>query len=69
MTHDEILESFKSKVCPSCGGIKNPRQSLCGKCFYTLPGNKRRDLWLEWGKGYEEAFEVAMEHLKKPRTE
>ncbi len=46
-----------------CGETKKPRTALCGKCYYRLPASMRKNLYLQVGNGYEDAYEEAVAWL------
>ena len=39
-----------------CGNLKQPKQTFCRKCYYSLPEEMRRALYQRMGEGYEEAY-------------
>ena len=73
MSKKSILEDFLGTECSGCGGVKRPKMSHCGKCYWRLPKQMRTDLYKRFGEGYEEAFTAASawlaEHLpRRPTT-
>ncbi len=58
----DILRELAGIHC-RCGANKQPRNTFCQRCFYTLPKEKRNDLYKRIGAGYEEAYEAACEFL------
>lgn len=59
-----IVASLRGTVCPSCGGKKGEKKTLCYTDFMALPRLMRNDLWLPLGNGYEEALERALKFLE-----
>jgi hypothetical protein len=58
------LYSFRSAVCPACGGAKKPKMSLCFGCYGSLPKSIKPRLYLRLGRGYEGALRDALNSLK-----
>jgi hypothetical protein len=46
-----------------CGRPKQPRQTFCRKCYYTLPRPQQRELYQRVGCGYEAAYIAAVNFL------
>ena len=63
MTRKSILEEFLGTDCPTCDGVKRPKQSHCGRCYHQLPKGMQRALYLRFGEGYEEAYAAACAYL------
>lgn len=59
----EAMQSLRSALCPSCGGVKKPKQSLCFKCYKKLSPAQRDDLYQPMMDGYEEAISAALTAL------
>lgn len=47
-----------------CGDPKQARQTFCVNCYYKLPSEVRVALYRRFGNGYEEAYAMAIDHLK-----
>lgn len=56
------IDELRSDEC-QCGRRKKPGHPLCGTCYFELPKDMRRDLWLPVGRGYEEAYDSAVQYL------
>ena len=56
------LDEFKSEEC-FCGKTKKARFSFCYGCYMSLPNEMQRALWRPFGRGYEEAYEEAVQWL------
>lgn len=63
MTPDGMYEELLGLRC-RCGAVKVPRQTFCRRCFYALPPEFRRALYLKFGKGYEDAYTAACAKLE-----
>lgn len=48
-----------------CGKSKKARMSFCPNCFFRLPDKLRKNLYKTFGRGYEEAYDAAVEYLNK----
>jgi len=62
----EALEALRAAKC-DCGRAKRSGQSFCSRCYYSLPESTRKDLYLGWGGGYEEAWDEARDFLRQER--
>lgn len=62
-----LLRELDGTAC-RCGRTKQPRQTFCRGCYYSLPVPTRRALYRRFGKGYEEAYAAAAEHLDARRA-
>jgi len=58
------LDELLSDQC-ACGMRKQPLHSFCYRCYMSLPGDMRRDLWQAMGDGYEAAYEEAVKWLER----
>lgn len=63
LTQDIALRSLASDRCPSCGGRKDRRKTLCGPEYFKLPKAMRNALYNGTGHGYEEAVIEALNFL------
>ncbi len=61
----QLLESLRSRECPSCAGAKKSMHSLCVQCYRSLPADMRSALYRLIGDGYETALEAALRHLRE----
>jgi uncharacterized paraquat-inducible protein A len=59
----EILRSLQSTKCEACGSSKKAMKSHCSRCYFKLPKRLQRNLYLGFGVGYEEAFEISLTFL------
>lgn len=59
----QAVDSLRSNVCPACNKKKKPHQSLCYPCYRRLPTDRKHDLYLDLGGGYEEAVGDAINLL------
>jgi hypothetical protein len=59
---DFYISELMSEQC-QCGRHKKIRFSFCWPCYNTLPGYLQSGLYQDMGKGYEEAYEEAVEWL------
>jgi len=59
-TTRDLLRSLQSNLCPICGKLKIPRQTLCRPCYSRLGSRTKRALYARVGDGYEEAVHEAM---------
>ena len=57
------LAVLKSDLC-LCGKRKNPRRSFCPYCFRALPDAMKAALYRKVGRGYEAAFQEAVQWLQ-----
>jgi hypothetical protein len=64
MTHEEARALFKTERC-WCGGHKKVTQSVCSRCWWKLDSEQRDSLYQRIGKGFEEAYEAAIEFLRR----
>lgn len=62
-TTQDLVRSLMSDVCPTCGGVKRPRNTLCGGCYRKLPEDLKRNLYRRVGHGYEEAVAASLRAL------
>ena len=53
------IDALKSEEC-ICGKAKSRGKSFCWKCFKSLPGYLKQDLYSPVGQGYEEAYDSAV---------
>lgn len=63
VTDRQLIASLTSRTCPSCGGKKRARNSLCASCYRGLSPEQQRSLYKRVGCGYREAMEVAFSRL------
>jgi len=63
MTPEQMIEELLGLRC-RCGGVKVPRQTFCRRCYYALPAEFRRALYLKVGGGYEDAYTAACAALE-----
>ncbi len=68
MTQPKIADpGFYAKELDSeecqCGRTKKSRMSFCYSCYRSLPRDIQRALYARIGKGYEEAYEEAVDCL------
>jgi hypothetical protein len=54
-----LLKELKGNEC-ACGGYKKGGNSLCYKCYSSLPDDMQKDLYQRFGNGYEEAYDNAV---------
>lgn len=76
MTAREIVQELSSTKC-RCGRQKQPRQSFCRACYYSLPLNVRNELYqrvaydskgmISMKAGYVQAFMNAVHALQVSR--
>lgn len=66
-TTKELIQSLRSTTCPTCGGTKKSRKTLCYGCYKRLPGTTKAALYDLLGEGYEQAVAAAMKHLGAAR--
>lgn len=59
----KLLNEFEGTRC-RCGARKMRRQSFCRRCYYSLPKKLRINLYRRIGRGYEEAYQVAVDYLE-----
>jgi hypothetical protein len=57
------VEALARRRC-QCGAGKIPKRSFCDRCFARLPRDLKDALYSPIGKGYEEAWQHALKHLK-----
>lgn len=58
-----MLRELLADKC-ACGAKKQVRRSFCGRCYYALTEEQRRDLYQRMGDGYEAAHDAAIESLR-----
>jgi hypothetical protein len=58
------IREFRSNEC-TCGNTKRPGSAFCYTCFMKLPYTYRMATYQRMGEGYEEAYENAVEWLRK----
>jgi len=56
------LEELGSEEC-QCGRLKKRGRSFCYTCYSSLPQTLKDGLWLPIGRGYEAAYDAAVEWL------
>jgi len=59
MTNLDLIRELRGNVC-RCGKPKQPKQTFCRKCYFSLPEEKRQALYSRVGEGYAEAYEDAI---------
>ena len=59
-----LVTSFRSTLCPACGGVKRSRHTLCLHNFRKLPGALRSALYAPLGEGYRESVIEAFQFLQ-----
>ena len=57
-----ILDQFKGEEC-QCGRAKKPNHAFCYHCYTSLPRHMQQDLWQPFGRGFEAAYEEAVQWL------
>lgn len=69
-TQRQLIAELRGGLC-RCGAAKQPRQTFCRSCYFTLPAKMRSALYRRIGEGYEQAYQAAADHLDqhkgKPR--
>lgn len=73
MNVGDLIDELAGGTC-RCGKAKKAMQSFCKRCYFKLPPRLRTNLYERVGRGYEQAYEQAIEHLgladpKKAATE
>ncbi|MEE9609514.1 MAG: hypothetical protein V3U03_17390 [Myxococcota bacterium] len=63
-TRRELLEELQGRLC-RCGGMKKSAHTFCRTCYFNLPPAERSALYHEFGDGYEEAYQTAVETLER----
>jgi hypothetical protein len=58
-----MLRELLAEKC-ACGAEKQVRRSFCGRCYYALTEEHRRDLYQRMGSGYEAAYDAAIAALR-----
>lgn len=58
-----ILDSLASTTCPSCGGWKRAKQSVCPSEYKKLPRDLKERLYDWVGEGYEQALLASLNYL------
>jgi hypothetical protein len=64
VTEDMTLRELRGKLC-RCGCIKAKGQPFCGQCLNRLPEELRQSFWSDRKAIYLEAYQAAVEYLKK----
>jgi hypothetical protein len=64
-----LLASLRGVICPSDGRPKQAGQSLCGRCYHSLPAWQQRALYRLIGDGYAEALNTALGLLRDCRRD
>lgn len=59
----ELLASYRSKVCPMCGGTKAKKRSMCGGCYSLLCPALKSACYKRFREGYEEAIRDSADFL------
>lgn len=57
------VEALNRRKC-QCGAVKQPKLTFCERCFARLPREVKDALYQRVGKGYEEAWNHALKHLR-----
>lgn len=60
----ELLESFRSTICPMCGQTKRVKQSMCSGCYAKLPADLKSGCYKHFRGGYEDAIEHSAAFLE-----
>lgn len=60
----DAVRELAGTVC-RCGAEKPAKRSFCQACYQTLTPPKRRQLWRALDNGYLEAYNAAVETLRK----
>lgn len=66
LTVHEAVALLRAMNC-QCGGRKSYGHALCRHCYFALPGDLKRDLYLRVGHGFEEQYRRAMDFLRSRR--
>jgi len=56
------IDELGSDEC-QCGRGKKRGQSFCLRCYRQLQRHMQQDLWQPIGRGYEEAYDIAVKYL------
>lgn len=67
LTKDErlrILRELQTVKC-FCGRKKGPMKTFCPRHYSSLPPQMQKALYVDFGKGYEEAYTEARAWLKE----
>ena len=56
------LKELQGNECV-CGGFKKSGLSVCRECWAKLPPEMQQALYRRIGRGYEQAYEAAVEYL------
>jgi len=57
------LDILTSEECPYCDRDKKRGYVFCYNCYFSLPEDMRKDLYLPMGGGFEEAVDDAVGYL------
>jgi len=63
MTRAAAVDVLRSDRC-NCGQPKEINHALCPVCWWRIPAGLRPGLYLEIGKGFEDFYQMAMDHLR-----
>jgi hypothetical protein len=64
MTVAEGINVLLDRAC-RCGAAKLRKTAFCQACYGALPMRLRRALWRKLGRGFEEAYQAAVEWLEE----
>jgi DnaJ-class molecular chaperone len=67
-TRQEAFDDLMSTTCSGCDGPKQSAKSHCRKCYFSLPGEARRNLYRKIGYGYEQALADSPKILARIRN-
>jgi hypothetical protein len=65
MDPDSIFKVRQGNSCAGCNAEKEPGKLVCRRCYFRLPENLRKGLWLRPNRGLTQAANRAIEWLKK----
>lgn len=67
MTATEATDVLRATHC-QCGHRKSYGHAVCGRCYWALPADLKRDLYLRVGHGFEAHYQRALGLLKARRS-
>jgi hypothetical protein len=67
MDQSDSIMILYAERCAVCGRPKGPKTAFCKSCYFSLPAEVRKSLWMQVGAGFEDAYENAVAVLTEMR--
>jgi hypothetical protein len=67
MDQSDSIMILHAERCAVCGRAKGPKTAFDKGCYFSLPKEVQRSLWMQVGAGFEDAYENAVAVLTEMR--